>query len=141
MTDESICRTINVPEDRLVTIRIEGFEGSNSVKLESTKTRGMDVYPFAASFNYELDENGDLKTARFYGLPAEDNKSDRAIEREIISSLGPGEMNQKSLIMAVKNTLTTINDARIRNSILKMAGMNQITEKRGAHNASIYSHI
>jgi hypothetical protein len=117
---------------------IEREEGSDTITLKSTKTRGKNVYPFSAAFTYELDENEDLKTARFYGLPADDDKSDRAIEREILDNLSSNEMNQTALAQATQKALPSVSNKRIRDRIKFLEGKKTIICMKGSHNASFY---
>lgn len=88
-----------------LALLIEREEFSDTVTVKSTKTRGEDVLPFSAIFTFEKDEHGDLAEAQFYGVSAEDTKSNSAIRREIQAVAATGEMNKKSLANAAKEAL------------------------------------
>jgi hypothetical protein len=88
--------------------------------IKSTKTRGVDVKPFSAAFTFEHKDNGDLETAKFYGLEVEDMTSNDAVAREIRTALTGCTMNKGELTKAVKEILE-VGINRIRNTIEKMA--------------------
>lgn len=107
--------------------------------IKSTKTRGVDVMPFSAAFTYQHKENGDLETAKFYGLEIEDNNSNTAIMREITTTLTGKTMNKTELTNAVKTTLASVGINRIRNTIDKMAADKTIKTRAGNRGGLIYN--
>lgn len=102
--------------------------------IKSTKTRGLDVLPFSAAFTFELKDNGDLNTARFYGLEIEDKSSNAAIIREITTALTGQAMNKTELKNAVKRALAEVGVNRIGNCIDKMAADGKIKTHTGKNN-------
>ena len=63
-----------------------GREGQSAiVNVESTKTRGADVSPFAAMFDFTHKPGTDeLEKARFYGVPATSSSSSIQIEEAVL---------------------------------------------------------
>jgi len=106
--------------------------------IKSTKTRGVDVMPFSAAFTFEPKENGDLKTAKFWGLEVIDTSSNGAIMKEIKNALTGAAMNKTDLTNAVKISMTGIGVNRIRNCIDKMAADGTIKTRKGDRTAVIY---
>lgn len=122
-----------------LAILIEREEGSKIVSLKSTKTRGVDVYPFSAEFTYTHQENTtELETAKFWGLPVEDTTSDRAIENAILEVLGQESLNQSNLVKAVKERgITGIN--RIIGIVKRLENSKKINSEVGAKGAKFYA--
>jgi len=78
-------------------------EGESTITIQSTKTRGVDVYPFGAEFSYEWKPGTkDLYTAKFWGSAVEDTTSSHAIELAIVGALEVEPLNQSNLMAAVK---------------------------------------
>src|SRR4030042_2678931 len=63
-----------------LALLVEREEQADLVTVKSTKTRGVDVLPFSAVFTYEDDEAGNLATAKFWGVAAEENQSNGALK-------------------------------------------------------------
>lgn len=122
-----------------LALRVDREEAADTVSLKSTKTRGVDVYPFTAAFTYEKSDSGALHTAMFYGLPTEDKNSNRAIEDAIRFCLTGAAMNQTSLIEAVKETLPDIGKNRVIDMLKRMENQGAIKSNRGKNNACIYT--
>jgi hypothetical protein len=127
-----------------LALLIEREEFSDTVTVKSTKTRGEEVLPFSAIFTFEKDEHGDLAAARFYGVSAEDTKSNSAIRREILSAATTGGMNKKTLANAAKEALKDqagnspgIN--RIGSIIELMAMQNELKATAGQRTEKIYN--
>lgn len=69
-----------------LALLVDRKERATDVEISSTKTRGVDVWPFGAMFTYEHRPGTvDLETARFYGCPAGDEDSDAAIRATILA--------------------------------------------------------
>jgi AAA domain len=64
-----------------LALLVEREDGSNTVTVRSTKTRGADVAPFGAMFTYEHQPGtSELYRARFYGVPiAQDSAASGAV--------------------------------------------------------------
>lgn len=128
-----------------LALLIEREEYSDTIIVKATKVRGDDVLPFSAVFTYEPNERGELHTARFFGITAEDTKSGAAIEREIMATLFNTSMNKTDLKKAVKEALTTetykgpgVN--RISDMIDRLAALGRLNITNGQNNTErIYS--
>jgi hypothetical protein len=118
---------------------IEREEQSDIVNVRSTKTRGIDVYPFSAAFTYDSKTNGDIASAKFYGLEIEDTSSGFAIEQAIKKALTGNALNKTGLTKAVKEQLLEIGVNRIRDRIDRMAAAKKITTTQGKRTEIIYS--
>jgi hypothetical protein len=106
--------------------------------IKSTKTRGVDVKPFSAAFTFEHKLNGDLETAKFYGLEIEDMTSNDAVAREIRTALTGCAMNKSELTKSVKAILD-VGTNRIQNTIDKMIAAGSIKSKPGVRTEVILS--
>jgi len=124
-----------------LAILVEREEGSNIISLKSTKTRGVDVYPFSAEFTYTHKPNTtELETAKFWGLAVEDTTSDRAIEKAILDVLSLETLNQSSLVKAVKERGITGTN-RILSVIKRLETSKKIKAETGAKGAQFYEIV
>ena len=122
-----------------LAILVEREEGSGIISLKSTKTRGVDVYPFSAEFTYTHKPNTtELETAKFWGLAVEDTTSDRAIENAILESLGQETINQTSLVKAVKERGIPGTN-RILGIVKRLENSKKIKSEVGAKGAKFYT--
>jgi hypothetical protein len=117
-----------------LALLVERDEGSNAITIRSTKTRGADVLPFGAMFTYEhAPGTSDLYTARFYGMPVADERSDQAIRRTIRAVLtSPPELPKTELAQRVHAHVPTIGVNRIRGVIEQMLVQRQLLVRVGA---------
>jgi hypothetical protein len=123
-----------------LALLIEREELADTVSIRATKVRGADVLPFSAVFTYENRPNGELHTARFFGIAADDNSSDAAIEREISAALADRSMNKTDLTKTVKAELSNVGINRIRDRIDRMAATGRLLVATGKNNTEkIYS--
>jgi hypothetical protein len=123
-----------------LALLIEREELSDTVNIKATKVRGADVLPFSAVFTYEDRPDGELETARFYGILADDTRSGAAIEREILVALLGTALNKTDLTKAVKEQLSDVGVNRIRDRIDRMASTGKILVSNGRNNTEkIYS--
>jgi hypothetical protein len=121
-----------------LAILVEREEGSKIISLKSTKTRGVDVYPFSAEFTYTHKPNTtELETAKFWGLAVEDTTSDRAIEKAILDVLSLETLNQSSLVKAVKERGIPGTN-RILGVIKRLENSKKIKAETGAKGAQFY---
>jgi len=92
---------------------------SNEVKITATKTRGCDVAPFGAFFEFSHKfGTKELEIARFYGVEVEDLKSNRAIQRAILEVVKTNpKINKTNLTNMVKQRLPDGGINRIRSQI------------------------
>ena len=121
---------------------VEREEGSDTITMKSTKTRGQDVYPFSGAFTYETNPNqpSQLWKAIFYGLPVIDTNSTAAIEKAILEALGGESMNQTEIVKAVKETCTA-GENRIIDMIKRLQNTKKIKAAAGPHNSRIYDLV
>ncbi len=119
---------------------VEREEGSDTITMKSTKTRGQDVYPFSGVFTYEHIEPGRLYKAMFYGLPVIDTNSTAAIEKAILEALEGESMNQTELVKAVKETCTA-GENRIIDMIKRLQNTKKIKAAAGPHNSRVYELV
>jgi RecA-family ATPase len=124
-----------------LAILIEREEGSGVISLKSTKTRGVDVYPFSAEFTYtHKPGTTELETAKFWGLAVEDTTSDKAIEKAILDVLSLETLNQSSLVKAVKERGITGTN-RILGVIKRLENSKKIKAETGAKGAQFYEIV
>lgn len=121
---------------------VEREEGSDTITMKSTKTRGQDVYPFSGAFTYETNPNqpSQLWKAIFYGLPVIDTNSTAAIEKAILEALAGESMNQTEIVKAVKETCTA-GENRIIDMIKRLQNTKKIKAAAGPHNSRIYDLV
>lgn len=90
-----------------LALRAEREGQSPIVTVKSTKTRGADIHPFSAIFDYEHRRGTtDLYKARFWGVPATLDSKVYAIEQAILNTVNenPG-LNKGELTSIVHGQL------------------------------------
>jgi hypothetical protein len=119
-----------------LALMIERETLSDIISVKSTKTRSTNIYPFQAAFTYTQKEDTSLETALFFGLPGNDDESDRAIQNEIMAAfvLPDSSFNKTALVNSVKTNLPKVGTNRIRNQIDFMALQKRILETPGKNN-------
>jgi hypothetical protein len=117
-----------------LALLVEREELADTISIKATKARGADVLPFSAAFTYETANDGELRTARFFGIAAEDTRSSAAIEREILSALGSQAMNKTALAQAAKSSLEKVGINRIRDMIDRLASAGKLHVSNGSNN-------
>lgn len=117
-----------------LALLVEREELADTISIKATKVRGADVLPFSAVFTYEDRPDGELHTARFFGIAADDNRSGAAIEREILAHLGSSTLNKSDLVRVVKGSLADVGINRIRDRIDRLAATGQILVSNGKNN-------
>lgn len=117
-----------------LALLIEREDLSDTVGIKATKVRGADVLPFSSVFTYELRPDGELATARFYGIVSDDNRSGAAIEREVLAALVARAMNKTELSKAVKEELPEVGINRIRDMIDRLASLGKLRVSNGKNN-------
>lgn len=123
-----------------LAILVEREGASDTVTLLSTKTRGVEVYPFKAAFTFEPKDDGSLNKAAFFGLASEDNSSDRAIETAIkdVLGAGPERINKGALVKGSKKLLTDVGKHRIEDHIHRLESTGDIHHYPGKTNEKLY---
>lgn len=122
-----------------LALAIEREELADTISIKATKVRGADVLPFSAVFTFEDDPAGELLTAKFFGIAADDTQSNAAIERGIIEALYNAELNQTELIKAVQEILDKVGKNRIRDIADRMVSGGKLRMKQGENRAKIYA--
>jgi hypothetical protein len=108
---------------------VEREEGSDTITIRSTKTRDVDVAPFAAMLTYEHKPGTtELHTARFFGMPQDDEHSDRAIERAVRDQLttATGPLLKTELCTFVHGILPNVGINRIRGVVERMVAQHHV---------------
>jgi len=116
-----------------LALLVEREEGSSQITLRSTKTRDVDVIPFAAMFTYtHAIGTNELYEARFYGVCLADETSDRAIERTIREVLmEQTELLKDELNARVRGRLPTVGINRVRGVINRMVSQHHLNARPG----------
>lgn len=123
-----------------LALLIQREELADTVGIKATKVRGADVMPFSAVFTYQDRQDGELQSARFYGIAADDTRSGAAIEREILVALLGTTLNKTDLTKAVKESLPEVGINRIRDMIDRMASRGNLLVGPGRTNTEkLYS--
>ena len=123
-----------------LALLVEREELSDTINIKATKVRGEDVHPFSAVFTCDHRDDGELGTAKFFGIAAEDNRSVAAIEREVLVALLGASMNKTDLTKAVKEMLPEVGINRIRDMIDRLASAGKLYISNGKNNTEkIYS--
>ena len=112
------------------------------VTVKSTKTRGQDVVPFKALFTFEAKEDGELQSARFYGVSSNDSAkafTSAPLEQAILEIVGENKgINQSKLKELVKAKIKA-SDPRISEVTDRLADEKRLTVTIGSRNAHLYS--
>jgi hypothetical protein len=125
-----------------LALMVEREELSDTVTIKATKVRGEDVLPFTAVFTYERRPDGELESAQFFGIAAEDNRSGEAIEREIMVALLGCSLNKTELTKAVKEVLKDVGINRIRDRIDRLSATGRLVVSNGKNNTEkIFSRL
>lgn len=123
-----------------LAILIERELNSNQITLRATKVREAELPLIRTEFSY-VHKSGtkELEAARFWNIEVVDNSSPAAIASAIISAIiGNEDINQSSLIEAVKNSGIEVSKSKIRDQINLMETMGKLSVHRGDHNAKCY---
>lgn len=124
-----------------LALLVEREPGSKEIRIQSTKSRGIDVKPFGAIFSHHKDENN-LDFAQFYGVFIEDTNSDDAIKQAILDVVSSTSgVNQKDLIEEVRNALDNPGRDRIKRLISTLIIEGKMDSVPGKGKTSIYTII
>jgi hypothetical protein len=123
-----------------LALLVERELGSNTVTVKSTKTRGVDVPPFAADFSFDHSDDGDLASARFWGIPADDTHSDKSLIANILATVTETHpINQTALVKALAGmTLPPMGRGRIIRMLDRLVREHSLTATSGANNAKLF---
>jgi hypothetical protein len=123
-----------------LALLVEREELADTVSIKATKVRGADVLPFSCAFTYENRADGQLHSAKFFGIQADDTRSGGAIEREVLVALRNTSLNKTDLTKTVKEALPDVGVNRIRDMIDRLAGKGRLRVSNGRNNTErLYS--
>jgi hypothetical protein len=123
-----------------LALLVEREEASDTITVKGTKERGLKVHPFSAAFTFESRLDGQLRSARFFGIVAEDTRSNTAIEKAIQTSLMNTSMNKSELAKSARALLGDVGINRIRDMIDRLAATGKLKVAAGKNNTEkIYS--
>jgi hypothetical protein len=117
-------------------------EGDDSITIQSTKTRDRDVPAFCALWDYEHNDEGDLKAARFYGLgPPEEPTDLQSKACKAIMATFQNGMTQSGIVASLKNTAKIGRGTTIAalNSLVRTGYIMSVKESR--NNAISYHKL
>jgi hypothetical protein len=110
-----------------LALLVEREDGSDTITIRSTKTRDIDVPPFAAMLAYEHQPSTTaLSKARFFGMPQADEHSDRAIEQTIREVLTGVPLLKTELCAMVHGRVPKVGINRIRGVVERMIAQHHI---------------
>ena len=123
-----------------LALLIERDDYTETVKVQSTKTRKVQVEPFGAMFTFTHKPNcTDLAETRFWGIELEEEPgSNDAIQRAMLEVVtdNPG-INKTALTKEVKE-LAEAGTNRIRRMIDKLAQNGELRQENGAGTSKLY---
>ena len=128
-----------------LALRVLREEHSDSIIVQATKARGMDIKPFGALFYYEHKPGTvELEVARFYGLDENAGASDKAIIDAVFEALEgapTGTLKQSEIVKKVKEEVEDVGQNRIRAMLARMEANKDIISKTssGKSHAKLYS--
>jgi hypothetical protein len=121
---------------------VEREECSDIVTIKSTKTRDVDVEPFAALWSYNhVPGTHDLETAAFFGQKVMGTETSGDIEDAILRVLAAAgkALNQSDLVKAVKAEGVQAGRDRIRSVAEHMVQSLKLKKSTGARGAALYA--
>ncbi len=123
---------------------IERVGKSPNISLEATKVRGSEVKPFTALFDFEDDENGNLRKAKFYSTSGHTSIDKRQIMKAILEVIEGTEMKKTNLVKEVQKYLQEQCNIKaglkiITENIEEMDQAGYLLRKEGKNNAQIFS--
>lgn len=123
-----------------LALLVEREEQADTILVTATKVRGASVYPFGALFTFDHRQDSDeLSAARFYGVPVEDTKSDRAIDEAIMIVTAGCLVKKHVLVAAVKQELPDVGVNRIRTRIAILTKDRRLEESTGDRTTKLYT--
>lgn len=105
-----------------LALKVERKQNAEAITVESTKTRGEDVWPFHAAFAREKKPDGELKTARFYGTVGDD-ASQKGVTDNTIRAAVLAVIEERGSVSS-KQSLKTLVKQRLPD-----AGLNRIADR------------
>ena len=122
-----------------LALLVERDEHADLVSIKSTKSRGADVLPFGARFDFtHKPDSNELETARFYGVPIMDTVSDNAIEKTILAIVKEQSLISKGKLSELSKSKLDAGINRIRSMIDKLEATKKIVVSTGNRGAKLY---
>ena len=119
-----------------------GEEGRENLLITATKTRGIEVQPFGATFAYENRQDGELYSARFFGKRVDNQEAlmMRNIRQAIMASLaGSEEVKKGELVTRTQAKLAKVGEKRIAENIDALVYQGQLKVRKAEKNAILIS--
>lgn len=116
-----------------LALLVEREEQGESIIVKSTKSRGIDVYPFGARFDY-IHKAGtkDLETARFWGEVVDNPNSPQSIKQMIIDIVAKqGPLSQTAIVLEMRKVNPKIGMNRIRSYVNELATLGLLIARPG----------
>lgn len=125
-----------------LALLIEREEGSNIIRIHSTKTRDVEVLPFAAEYRFEhKPDNTELKTSYFVLVENDNQLPGKQLEETIVSIVKEAQrINQSKIVEEVKKKHARIGEKHIRGIIDKLEKNGHLKWVPGPRGAKVY-HI
>jgi len=115
-----------------LALQVERDEEGDAITIRSTKTRDACVEPFAALWTCDLDDAGELASARFFGLGRPENealtKADQA-SLCILTDLRDG-MSQSQIVKMVKDQAGVGRNTTLA-ALKRLTGQGKLTAQVG----------
>lgn len=125
-----------------LALQIERTPGTNRVIVQSTKTRGESVQPFAAHFSFTQRADRELETGIFHGASVQVSSKDAVLRTAILAILKDAEepMSQDSLKKAIKaQRLGRV--SHVARVLKELQSEGKVKLEPGAHNTHFYSWL
>ncbi|PKN68435.1 MAG: hypothetical protein CVU54_14695 [Deltaproteobacteria bacterium HGW-Deltaproteobacteria-12] len=118
---------------------VERDPDSNTINIKSTKSRDVEVYPFAAEFNYDHKEGtNELYRAWFDVVQVEDVSSDRAAELKIMDVVSERPLGNQKIIIEDANRALRVGKNRLRLILGSLVKKGKLKVREGARGAKLY---
>ena len=123
-----------------LALLVERQPDADGITVRMTKARDVAVTPFAAQFVYDHKPGTrELATARFLALPADNDRSDRAIEHAIMDTVrAQPRLNQRCLKAQVQTGLPSVGLKRIGDVINRLERQGALHATPGDRGAKLY---
>lgn len=123
-----------------LALHVDRKDGTDGVVVTPTKMRGATFPPFAATFSYEHVPNSkELAKAMFYRQDVSSLTGGQAFDSAIFRCLeGNQELNQKSLVEAVRKVLPEAAVNPLRERIKYLVETGKLSEEDGKRSEKLY---
>ena len=124
-----------------LALRVERENNSDTVTVSATKTRGVDVFPFAALFTYEHKPGTtELSSCQFFGVETTGGKSDGAIRRAVLETVKDTPNIQKTALAERVKQTNEVGVNRVRAQIDVLVARGKLRVMPGENtNALVFS--